>query len=314
MPISSRPLPSLGPLHPFYRTLLLPLLALGPLGACQSLEEPTGEPFEAPEATPADEIGYFLAEFDGSLRRWNELKLAPSSDRDRRQLRALETNMKKRASERQEDLVTELETGPPLNRQVAAAALGFTGDPAVISALLNALDDPNAGVVQKALLGLGRLEDPSTPPGPLLEILRSHPDPWTRNNAVYAVQRVVAAGAASEDVATTCRAALVDPEPGVRAQAASVLGMVRDAESVDALGDLLQDEVQLVYQAAATALARIGRDHPESKGQVARLLVQAMDEGDSGRRKRAHRELVVLSDRDLGDEPDDWREWAYRMP
>ncbi len=294
------------------------LVLVAVLGAsCQSnpeSDEARGEPYVAPAEQAPESIGFFLTNFDKSLRRWNELKLGPGSERDVRTLRALEANLRKRALERQTDLVTTLESGARGNRGVAAVALGFAGDPAAISPLVAALEDPHKDVVQKVLLGIGILGDPMTPVERIASLLERSGDPWTRNNAAYALQCVVAAGADDPLIASTCRVALIDEEAGVRAQAASILGMLRDDESVTFLGDLLADSEPLVQRAAITSLARIGETHAEQKGRVARLLVDAMDRMTNTMRNNAIFELSRLAGRNLGNDTSPWREWAYRMP
>ena len=148
----------------------------------------------------------------------------------------------------------------------------------------------------------------------ILYLVQTAPDPWTRNNAAYALHCIVAAGGRDPDLAEVCRGALIDDEPGVRAQVASVLGMLHDAESITYLGDLLQDDVNLVVQASTTALVRIGREHAEDKGRVARILVDALDRVDNDQRPRMVHELSLLAQRNYGEDTEPWREWAYRMP
>ena len=55
---------------------------------------------------------------------------------------------------------------------IAAAALGFTRDPEVLSPLLDALEDPDPRLVGNALLGLTILEDPNTPTERIASILK----------------------------------------------------------------------------------------------------------------------------------------------
>jgi len=294
--------------------ILLVLVGLTQAGCQGTGSSSQGEPYTPPAELEPDSIGYFLAEYDKSLRRWTDLRLAPASQRDARMLRALDLNLRQRAIKRKQELVGVLETGPRSNREVAAVALGFTGDPSVLSPLLAALADPNESVVEKVLLGLGVLADPETPLAKILFLLQAATQPWTRSNAAYALHCIVAAGGNDDSLPEACRMALTDEEPGVRAQAASVLGMIHDADSIQNLGDLLQDDVNLALQAAATALARIGREHVEKKGVVARLLVDALDRVERSQRPWLIRELMRLADRNLGEESDPWREWAYRLP
>ena len=104
----------------------LPLALILFVVSCASTgeeEESESEPYTPPEATEKASGGFLLAQFDKSLRRWTELKLNPKSTRDLRTLRALEASLEKRALERQIELTTNVESGPPANRQVAVVAL-----------------------------------------------------------------------------------------------------------------------------------------------------------------------------------------------
>ncbi|HED67058.1 MAG TPA: HEAT repeat domain-containing protein [Planctomycetes bacterium] len=284
------------------------------LGCAGSPPAPASEPYTPVAPPDEDAIGYFLANYDKSLRVWNKLSLAAPNPREQRELRALESSLRDRAKRRERELIDVLENGAPANREVAAVALGFTEDPAVLSPLLSSLSDPRPAVVQKALLGLGILADPATPLSEILFLLDRSPEPWTRNNAAYTIQRVLSAGGGDPQVAVTARTGLFDDEPGVRAQCASILGLLADPKAVQDLGGLLTDDANLVAGAAAAALARIGEEHLETKGEVARLLVDALDRVDSKRRPSLLLELSRLAGRNLGDQASQWREWAYRMP
>jgi HEAT repeat protein len=281
--------------------------------------DPSPAPIEATPYTPPapvepDPIGFFLTEYDATLRAWSNYKLGGRGSEDRRTVRTLERELSRRARERQPELVLMVESGPPNHRSVAAAALGFTGDPEVLSPLLAALSDPEPEVVNNALLGLGLLGDPDTPLARVLFLLRKSPDAWTRNNAAFALYMLVWAGARSDDVAAANRGSLTDPEPGVRVQTARVAGRLADVEAIAVLGDLLHDDVALVSAAAASSLASIASQHLEEKGRVARLLVDALDRVKPSHASRIRSELSLLRGSDLGDDIEPWKEWAYRMP
>ncbi len=274
-----------------------------------------------PPVEPEPSVGYYLTDLDNQLKAWTNLKLTANSNRDRRILRGLERELTQVTARRQDDLLAQLESGYPKNRAVAAVALGFTGDTAVVSPLLNALADPDPEVVNNALLGIGVLASPDTPLAQLCYVLNTDPDAWTRNNAAYAMQAIVYAnvverGAPPEDdcVLEACRDALIDSEPGVRAQAASILGILLDEESLQPLGDLLYDEVPLVSKAAAASLANIGRKRMESKGAVGRLLVNALERVKPSQRAYIITQLQRVSAEDYGDDTELWVEWAYRLP
>jgi HEAT repeat protein len=290
------------------------LLLAGCASTETSAENAAAEPFvPLPDEEPAT-IGYLLTQLDKSFKRWSDLKLTAADPKEQHALDALERNLQKRTRERQDELIVELESGPPTNREIAAVALGFTRDPAALSPLLSALSDRDPSLVQKALLGIGILGLPETPLSQVTYLLLHDPDPWTRNNAAFAVQRISAAGAREPGLAESVRLALGDEEPGVRAQCASTLGILEDREAVKPLGHLLHDDVNLVAAAAVTALAHLGRFQLECKGPSARLLADALDQVEAGRREQIHRGLVLLSDQDLGRDSTAWREWAYRLP
>ncbi len=296
-------------------------LALIPGPACQSsanerADSKLGEPepyvplpVEGPEA-----IGYFLAQFERSLVQWSDYKLNSSSPRDQSALRTLEADMQKRARNRRDELVTVLENGAPMNRSVAAAALGFTHDPTVLGPLLASLSDPDSELVQKTLLGLGVLGLAETPLGGILSFLRDDPDAWTRTTAAYALLAIALAGNTSRALAEGCLAALGDSEPGVRAQCASSLGVLADPGAVERLGELLFDETNLVALAAANALARIGREHAEQKGTVARALAGPLDQVGEDRRLHLLGALRRLAGDNLGENAAAWLEWAHKLP
>lgn len=289
-------------------------LALGGCRSSGAAQDETRPYVPLPDPSP-DSIGYFLSEFDASLRAWNNLRLAGRGAEDERTRRGLEKEMGQRARKRQDELLRELEAGPPANRAVAAVALGFTHDPAALSPLCAALSDTEDDVVLNALLGLGVLASPDTPLGEVTYLLRNDPDPWIRSNAAFALQSVVAAGAAGTDaLERACRDALADAEAGVRAQCASTLGLLGDAASVDDLGDLLYDDAPLVAAASASALARIGSATPAAKGSAARLLADALGRTKARRRSHLYDALKRLAEANLGDEPEAWQDWARRLP
>jgi HEAT repeat protein len=275
-----------------------------------------GEPSEFVEPVPDAEgsIGWFLTEFDASLRAWSRLKLTARTQRELRTMRLLERDMGQRSRKRFEELSAQLESGAEKNRAVAAVALGFSDDPRALSPLMRALSDPSNEVVGNALLGLGVLGHDDTPLAQICHLLRDSNDPWTRNNAAFALQGVVTNGARGEDVFRACREALSDQEPGVRTQAATVLGILADSEAIPPLGDLLYDDVRLVSAAASTSLGRLGLTNPHDKGKVARLLVDALDRVKPSKRERIRYDLEQLAGANLGDRIDEWREWAYRLP
>jgi len=300
--------------------LALTLAAIGGPACLSSGDQRDGskrgepEPYVPLPPEGPESIGYFLAGFDRSIVQWTELQLGSAGARDRNTLRTLEANMQKRARERRDELLAELEGGVPANRRIAAAALGFTHDPSVLGPLLASLSDPDPVLAQKTLLALGVLAQPETPLGGILERLRSDRDAWTRNNAAFALLAIARAGSRAPELAVGCRAALSDTEAGVRAQCASALGLLGDVESVKRLSDLLLDEANLVALASATSLASIGRQHPEQKGAAGRALAGALDSVRPDRQKHILGALKWLSGTNLGEDSGPWLTWAHKLP
>ena len=258
--------------------------------------------------------GLYLAELDSRLRAWNALK-ASTRPADSAKLRAVEQELTLFTRQRGPELIEELQGGPPRHRRIAALGLGFTDDAAALGPLLAALDDTDREVVDNALAGLGRLADPETPLGPVLDQLRHAPDADTRRNAAYATLRVLTAGGEEPSAVEVCRLALYDGEPSVRVQAAACLGQLEDGEALPLLADCLDDEFDLVAVACGRAIVHIGTVVPEEQGEAARLLVEAAIEARGRRRELLRRELLRLSGTDRGpDLEEDWREWAHRLP
>jgi HEAT repeat protein len=259
-------------------------------------------------------IGYFLTVFDDSLVKWSQLMLGSSSARDQNMLRVLEANMQERARLRFDELLTELESGAPINRRIAAAAVGFAHDPKGLGPLLATLPEPDPELVQRALLGLGVLAMPETPVGEIRARLLLDDDAWTRNNAAFALLAIARAGNTSSALAEACRAGLSDADPGVRAQCASALGELADPDAVAQLAELIGDEADLVALASALSLARIGREHPQQRGPSARALALALESVETERRAHLLGALRWLRGEDLGEDARPWREWAAKLP
>ncbi|MEX1023577.1 MAG: HEAT repeat domain-containing protein [Planctomycetota bacterium] len=299
------------------------------------------EPYvPSPDTDAQDDIGFFLADFQSKMQLWNKLKLELDPGEDPREFHALERDLKRRARKRLPELIETLEGGAPINRSTAAVALGFTLYAEAVSPLLAALADDDENVAQNAALGLGLLAWPRTNLAPLRYQLETHPHDGVRNNAAYALLEIASearrrdhderasgvtpladAEISAEErrerdaaLAKTCREGLQDAHEGVRVQCAAILGLLRDAQAVAPLLELLYDEWNLPARAAATSLVHIAREHAEHRGPVARGLLVACDRVEDERCDAFRRQLARLSGRNFGDDMDEWREWAYRLP
>ena len=304
-------------LTPLCGALLLLLTGCSSTGDSASSAENVDEGYNpiGPATRAEDRIGKYLGDLSTSMNAWNAMTLEAATKDEIRKQKLLEVNIRERVDNRFAEILTELESGPDRNRVIAAAAVGFSEDPAALSPLIAALDDPNDQVVSNALLGLGMLSLPETPLGKVGDLLRYSPDPKTRWSAADCALTLVAAGAASEGIVEPARAGLTDvEEPMVVSQCALILALSGDTESVDSLADLLFDEVNLVVTSAARALAYLGNNHDEVNGAAARALFAAMEAGDRRIQRIVRTELIRLSGRDFEYDVDEWEEWVDRLP
>lgn len=293
--------------------LALVCLACAGTGSRSGEDEPA-TPFVGINLQEPDPIGLFLSELDQAMRYWTNLTLTAQTAQSRREARQIESYLSLQTVKRIDELIAQLESGPPRNRQRAATALGFTRDARALSPLLAALHDSDPNVVHNSLLGLALLAQADTPTEPLLALMGEHEDPDTRSQAAYALRSVVAAGAPVEAVVGPTQMALHDSEPGVRSQAALVLGLAIDGGSTQALSDLLYDEVPLVRLAAVESLVLIGQGDGRYRGQAARALVDAWVKSDRAMRRRLHMSMALLAGEDMGEDEDRWVEWSRRLP
>lgn len=308
------------PPRPHRAQLALTLGLLLGLGACASSSSkkdlPESQPATPIGSTPLpdSELGKFLMDLSNSIGEWTRMTLSATSGEDARKQDLLGSWIREQALRRKGELLRELETGPPSNRTVAAAALGFTRSPEVLPALLAALHDREDRVRNNALLGLTLLQSPDTPAGPICELLASEPDPKLRWSAAYCLRSLAEIGVDQPCMLRSGRLALSDSEPMVRCQAALLLGHLGDVESIPQVAALLYDGYPLVAAAASRTIAGLGKRHDEHKGHAARALVQAMEEGDRERRTRILPDLVALSGHNFALDLGLWKEWASRLP
>lgn len=274
----------------------------------QALESTRSEVVQEPEP-----IGKLLADLNAAQRAWTRLAMAARTEEERREARLLEIDLMRRTQERLDELLAELEGGPPANRVIAASAVGFTRAPRAQPPLLAALEDPDPAVRSNALIGLTLLGREDTPLEPICRLLRSGEDGWLRSNAALCLSTLVAAGAREDCALEAARDGLLDPEPGVRAQSALCLATLLDASSTRAIVDLLADSVPLVQHAAARALAHLGRELASERPLAAKALVASYQDARGSARERLLTELQELSGHHFGDEPDEWQDWARRL-
>lgn len=298
-----------------------PLLFLTFLAACsstQKAEEPQAEPYTPIESrSPQDKsIGLFLSELSNWLQAWTTKTVSAASREDRSKQDLLELHLMQKVNERRLELITELQSGPPQNRIVAAGALGFSGNPDVLSPLIAALDDQNPKVVTNALMSIGVLQSRDTPTAPLCEILSTAPESAHRWGAANALLNVLQSGAFDEtDCARgSARIGLTDEEPMVRTQCALILAQLVDSDSLTEISALLYDRYPLVASAAARSIAHIGIKDSHAKGRASHLLFDALASSPKPRQMVILDDLVALSARNYELDLEKWREWVDRMP
>jgi hypothetical protein len=306
------------------------VLAIVLAPACKSNKDPRDEGVRAaPEVIELTDRpveldddrapGAILADFDGQIRRWNEFALSNRAE-DQRKRRRLEDFLRVMSRKHIELLDQELSSPNSRSRAIAASAIGFSGEHAMSGALVAALDDDVVEVVDNALLGIGQLADPATPIAPLLHLLGSASDGWTRSNAVFALKRIVEAGGvqepeAREDLREALKLALLDREDAVRVQAAATLQTTAIRADLPALVDALYDPAALVVVASAMAVRRVGEEQDDARGEAARALFVAWQEREERNvRTVVKGELARLAGRNFGDDTEQWREWAYGLP
>jgi HEAT repeat protein len=295
--------------------LLAALLVGAALAGCSSTAGKDAKPERtAIRMQPDDPIGKLLADLDQAIARWSALTLAARSQKELREHRMLQQLVEERAQKRLDELIHEVESGPPINRMRAAAALGFSRSVEAQSPLLNALHDPSPDVVHNALLGLAVLARADTPLADICRLAEDARDEQTRAQAAYAIRAIVQAGGSGDCVAPVARRGLIDGEPFVRAQSALTLGLVEDGGSVEALIDLLDDPVPLVGTAAAESLVLVAKAKPEHKGTIGRALVRVYTADEGPISRRALDSLVQIADANYGDDVQLWLEWSERLP
>lgn len=186
-------------------------------------------------------------------------------------------------------------------RKSAVVALGRIKSAASTAMLCRALDDGEEGVRALACQALAREADAACV-GALLEH-RHDACAGVRAGVLWGLANVVAhAGLTDEERAglfTPIAVMAFDPDDGVRADAAAVLGTLRDPRATDALTVLLEDNVARVRANACASLAATDDEAGEAlllarlaqAGEDALVRVSAID----ALARRCERETAVGS-------------------
>ena len=327
------PSPALVPprIMPSFRFLLVaaPLL----LAACSS--PPKGEApnpsiyKKASVSLGADEdidINNLFIRLDMAQRYWSNLQITAKDSTEQHRATKIEEDIRFRATRHQSDLILALETGPPFRRQIAAFALGFSEvrklpsdardlgrahrvDP--VGPLTAALQDPLPQVVANAAYALGLQAKATAPTSQLVHLLATSPDKGVRNNASWALLKMIIAGARPEGLSPILRRSLSDEEHGVRSHCAQILAHLMDFEAIEDLAMVLRDEMNLPAAAASRSLTYMGHRSKEHLGDCARALAKALPEVRPAVRTWLLADLIALADRNYGENADEeWLRWA----
>jgi len=260
-------------------------------------------------------IGFYMSALDRSIQQWNQLFLMGSRTRDQRKLKGVAEDIGYRTRKLFPEIVAQLESGPPYNRRVAAAALGFVQQSEALSPLLNALSDRDAEVRANACLGLAVLGDSATPLAGIVHELKFGVAESNRSNAALAILEVLRSGGHGDaEVVQAARFGLHDAAPFVRTQVALILAHEMDVASIEDLRlQLLEDEANSAAMAAARSLAYIGQKNDRVMGQCARALTSALNRVNRQVKAEVLIVLARLAKRRYPDD-DDWIEWSHRLP
>lgn len=165
-------------------------------------------------------------------------------------------------------LVEALGSDAVRQRSIAAAALGFSGDEALVEPLANSLGDSESFVRSNAALGLGQLASPKTPLTTLVSIAKDSTRPIEERRAatwtIFRIQNAVRPKGfvplEEEPFASLWPALLEGDTLGkdgiLTVQALRGLGMLRDPSILDDAARYLSHPMALVRQAALIAVAR----------------------------------------------------------
>lgn len=153
-------------------------------------------------------------------------------------------------------LTPMLADADPRVRKSAVIALGRVACPEATQSLCKLLGDPVEGVRVLACQALGRAADPASIPCLLGYVHDSSVE--VRAGVLWALANVIAHGKLDTKAQSSLFSPIVvlafDPDDGVRADAAAVLGTLHDSRATDALTVLLEDACARVRANACASL------------------------------------------------------------
>lgn len=253
----------------------------------------------------ARRVGALIQQADTHLRSWHALMGRPRDAGNLEDLQSMQFAIAAFVVKHRAMFEDQAIGGPPRNRGIATAILGFCGDATVLPILMNNAADADPQVAAKALLSIGVLGSPDTPVSPLLMAVE-RPDATEEltSNAAFALFRLADRLRADPDGGLEAGFLLLlrSPDASVRAQAALGLGLVRASAAVPQITDLLAaDPLPAVRTAAAWSLGLIGM-----RGST-EPLIRALADPDEVTAGTARGALTRIHGRDYGPAPASWR-------
>jgi len=259
----------------------------------------------SPRSSESATIGRVMVAVDIALRSWTDAMASPRDEKNQETVTFAAFAIAAKVEENRALLENQAISGAARNRGIASAALGFSGDPAVLPLLLNNVSDEDPEVVAKALLAIGVLSASDTTIGPIAEAsARLSHERAVVQNAAFALFQLAAHDRHDPDGAlSSALLSLVDDaDASVRAQVLLGLGLVRANQALPAINDhLAADPAPSVRTAAAYALGQIGA---QASTQV---LISALNDPDSYSAGAARAALTRIHGRDLGPDAASWR-------
>lgn len=263
-------------------------------------------PAPAVEKDPqARKVGAVIVECDKHLRTWSELMSQPRDAANQDAIHILSVALGAVVAKNRALLEEQCIGGVPRNRGIATAALGFSGDPAVLPLLMNNAADPDVEIAAKALLAAGVLASPETPLAPLHNAaIRPDASEAMVRNAAFALFQIAEKTRVDQNggLAMAFLDLLRAPDEQARAQSALGLGLIRASAALPEITDLLAaDPTPGVRTAAAWALGQIGLRASTS------ALIRALSDPDQITAGTARGALVRIHGRDYGASPAAWK-------
>lgn len=254
------------------RAILLSAL-LGACASAPSLPEGTPDPLHEQEAAklraetaaPTD-LQQLLIDLEHGMFSYAQALDNKGNTRSDKQGLALEHYLRETVKRHYEQLTTVAADGSvPANQGIAIAVLGFANPDAIpkpMPLVLQGLQLRDKRLVDRAVFGLAILQDPTTPPGPLMQIVDDAEFPEeSRTQAAWALYRLQTVGCHVPEIVDFWVKVLSRPTnavaAGVLAQAVRGLGQSHDKTHARLVAQLATHPVPWVRMMVAVALTRM---------------------------------------------------------